>query len=1530
MAFMMKRICKFLYLSCIAVLILLTLPGGASAASGSCGDRLTWTLSGGSLTIRGTGPMTSWSSVTETPWYDDRDSITSITVGNGVTTIEKESFYYCSNLQSITTPATLTRIGAGAFEYCSSLRSIVIPSSVTEIGQNAFNGCTSLANVNIPYGIKSIQSGTFNQCTSLDRIDLPSSIVEIGDRAFADCYALQSVGMSDNVMRIGWSAFSSCKSIKKINIPQGVKCIESNTFYGCTAMNDLYLHAYLQEIKSGAFGNCTGLSDVTIPESVTKIEGGAFKNCTGLTDISYKAANCSTADVSLSSSVFSGCSAATTVNIGDNVEIIPPYLFCSMPALNWVSFPESSTKLNEIGAYAFYGCKKLTEITIPSRVMTIAKGAFANCDSIKHLGLSGTYLTNIGAEAFSGCCALTEIDIPIGVYSIGEKAFFNCYMAKSLHLGSNVTKIGNSAFDGCSSLQDIPLPDGVEEIGERAFAFCIFVTSVKIPDSVQSIGKGAFYKCDALTKITIPFVGSSRTNDHSPQAVFGHIFGAVTKDSDHATTSFTYQYYADGQYYYYNIPSKLTSVTVTDAENIPEHAFYNCTNITSVSFHSAVTSIGADAFKNCSGLKAVRISDIAAWCKIEFADMEQNPLYYARKLYLNNELITHLTIPDSVTTIGNYAFIGCNNLTDVTVPDNVTAIGDSAFCGCGGLNTVTIGNGVTTIGSDAFGGCGKLTEISVDEENANYCTSDGILFDKHKTQLIRCPRGTSISEYTIPNSVITIVSHAFSGCRGLKSITVPDGVTTIGSYAFSGCTGLKGITVPGRVTTIDNYAFYGCTGLKNITIPNSVTTIGSDAFSGCTGLTGVTIGNGLTVIGDSLFSGCAGLKSITVPDSVTTISRCAFEGCSGLISVTVGNGVTYIGDCAFWNCTALTDITMPDGLTTIGNQALEGCSSLTSITIPESVTSIGNWAFDICDNLTDIYYNGSRKEWDKINIGCSAIPSSAAIHYRIAQHVEGISLNKQSIELFRGETFQLIPIITPEDAADQTVSWTSSDETVVSVDNGTVTGIGTGTAFITAITHDGEFRAVCNVTVYDATLESDFSISGGTITGYHGNAENVYIPRSINGSGVTKIGSDAFQNCKGLKSIIIPDSVTSIGDSAFFGCSGLTSIAIPNSVKSIGSSAFYGCTGLTSITIPDSVTRIGYGALKGCTALTKIAVDENNPGYCTSDGILFNKNKTDLIRCPQGISMREYTIPDSVRSIVDSAFEGCTGLTNITMGNSVTWINVYAFFGCSGLTSITIPDSVTSIGSSAFGGCTGLKNIIIGSGVTSIGSGAFGGCTGLTEIAVDGNNPGYCALDGVLFNKSKSQIIRYPGANGLNEYVIPDSVTNIGIDAFDGCSGLTSVTIPDGVRSIGYGAFMGCSGLISATIPDSVTSIEDYAFYSTSIKDVYYKGSENDRAKMDIAQSGNSSFLNATWHYNGDTTDPAVIEIDVTIPDYQKGGTVMAALYNESDTLIGIKSYPPAETVKVSFEQSGAYIKVLQWDMTTMKPLAPPQNIKVN
>ena len=222
---------------------------------------------------------------------------------------------------------------------------------------------------------------------------------------------------------------------------------------------------------------------------------------------------------------------------------------------------------------------------------------------------------------------------------------------------------------------------------------------------------------------------------------------------------------------------------------------------------------------------------------------------------------------------------------------------------------------------------------------------------------------------------------------------------------------------------------------------------------------------------------------------------------------------------------------------------------------------------------------------------------------------------------------------------------------------------------------------------------------------------DISIPSTLGGYSVTSIGSSAFYDCAALTSVTIPNSVTSIDIGAFEDCTSLTSVTIPNSVTSIGAWAFENCTSLTSVTIPNSVTSIGNFAFSGCESLTSINVDENNENYCDINGILFNKDKTELIQYPIGKTDTSYTIPDSVTSIGAWAFYNCTSLTSVTIPNSVTSIGSYAFYGCKLLTSITIPNSVTSIGSYAFYGCESLTSITIPDSVTCIGDRAFDNCS---------------------------------------------------------------------------------------------------------------------------------------------------------------------------------------------------------------------------
>jgi hypothetical protein len=381
----------------------------------------------------------------------------------------------------------------------------------------------------------------------------------------------------------------------------------------------------------------------------------------------------------------------------------------------------------------------------------------------------------------------------------------------------------------------------------------------------------------------------------------------------------------------------------------------------------------------------------------------------------------------------------------------------------------------------------------------------------------------------------------------------------------------------------------------------------------------------------------------------------------------------------------------------------------------------------------------------------------------------------------------------------------------------------------------------------------------------------VAIPGSIYGLPVIFIGDDIFWGCTNLSSVTISSNIIAIEDYVFEGCTSLTNVMIGTNVTSIGNYTFSDCVSLTNLTIPGSVTSIGSQDFLGCTSLMAITAATNNPSYSSVNGVLFNKNQTVIAQYPPD-KIGNYTIPNSVTSIEGGAFYGCdgltgvtisnsltsvaegdfewcNGLTNVIIGNNVTNIGDYAFADCENLTGITIgtnvtsigndaflycysltnltiPDSVTSIGEEAFNSCLGLTNIMIPDGVTNIGQAAFNICTSLTAITVDTNNPAYCSVDGVLFDKSQTTLIQYPGGKSGSSYAIADSVTSIGYGAFDYCSSMASVTIGNSVTNIGKDAFEYCFRLTSVyfqgNAPTSVGSGVFNSFSGYEHATVYY------------------------------------------------------------------------------------------------------------
>ncbi len=1192
---------------------------------------------------------------------------------------------------------TVTSIANEAFKSCSGLTKVTIPETVTSIGEYAFQYCTNLSSVNIPEAVTSIGKYAFWSCKPTS-ITIPEGVKNIGEAAFYNCKSLETVHFNaTNCTTNGnYSVFRDCSSLATFEFGENVETIPA-VLQNCNTLSTITIPASVKSIGKSAFYSCPNLTSVIIPEGVTTIGQSAFSQCSGLTSITIPEGV-----TSIGQSAFFGCSGLTTVNFNaTNCTSIGNYSNTAFKNCSQLTTVNIGDNVAAIPDYAFYGCTGLTDINFGSSVRSIGSAAFGNCTSLTSVTVPDE-ITTIGNSAFQSVknviyhgnatgspWGALNVNATIDgdfIYADAEKTNLAAYIGSggSVVIPDAVTTIGNSAFHSCTGLTSITFGSSVTTIGSTAFGGCTGLTEVTVPNTVTSIGNGAFAGCSSLQSITLPFVGDK---PHQPtdayQYPLGYIFGG---NGTQITQSYIGSSPNELTFNYFKIPSSLESVTITDCNYIAPYALSNLTMLKSLTIPETVTTIGNNAFNGCSNLQTLTYNTNAITTQFK-------NFYYLKTVNIGN----------TVTAISDEAFSGCENLRSVSIPNSVESIGSNAFDRTALQGTKADGDNLYYLGNS---------------ENPYLC-----LYKAESTDIATC---------AINSGCTLIYDNALANCTALTEITVSDGVTSIGQNAFLN---IKNVIYHGNATgspwgalmvngTIDGDFIYADAektiiaayigGGGSVAIPDAVTTIGNSAFSSCTGLTAVTFGNGsgLTTIGENAFKGCTGLTAVTVPNTVTSIGSGAFGGCSGLQSISL----PFVGDQQ--------------------HQPTDACQ------------------YPLGYIFGSDSYEGGTETWQSY----TGSPWNGTKYY--------IPTSLTSVAITNGSR---IP--------------------------------------------NGAFYSCRNIT--SVSLPNTLESIGSNAFYYCDNLASVNIPDNC-----TDIGSYAFQSCSGLTSVNIPDNCTTINAGVFVACTSLTSITIPDAVTAIGASAFGGCTGLASLTVPNTVETIGSNAFYKIPKVFYAGNAEGCPwgalkvvGVIDGDFVYSDAAKTNLVEyAGEGGAV---TIPETVRSIDNNAFEGCTGLTAVTFNSGITTIGKNAFEGCTGLTQVNIPEGAETIDNYAFKNCTGLTSVVIPKSVTSVGIGAFSGCSSLESITLPfvGNTP-----------KQPDDAYQYPFGYifGYNSYEGGRSVTQKWYQSYIGDIQNYSCYIPETLREVNVTncshltayAFYGCSMLTTITLPNTLESVGLWAFPS--------------------------------------------------------------------------------------------------------------------
>ena len=799
--------------------------------------------------------------------------ITRINIPASLTHIGKNSFKACAKISSIELPDSLTYIGEGAFAGCLGIYWIDIPSAVSYIGFGAFEGCSNIMELSSSiigidadtsylgymFGASSyLENATFVpaglQTVSFTNAD------HIGEGAFYDLSTIVSLSVNGDAASIGSLAFYGCSSVASLSIPDSVTSIGKNAFNGCVMLNSLDLPKGLITIGEGAFAGCSSLTELEIPKSTTSIGFGALEDCTSIAILSLPFAGGTDTENTFLGYIFGAESASaqatfvpTTLTTVTTTSSAPVGIgaFKDVASITSLTISKSCAS---IGLGAFEGMTSLTTLSVPfaggsetsNTFIGYGFGAASYSENASKLPASLVAIElsaakKIDTRAFSGCSTLRTVILPMGLLEIGGYAFENCTNLGGIVIPITVTKVSAGAFSGTSgrisAMADkkpsgwssswkpssvrvswsseyhgktddgwlysqtlsavtvtgyegddthISIPSSINgcpvvAIGQDAFYSKVNIESVNIPETILEIGKTAFSGCTNLAEITLP---KNLETLHE-----GAFYGCGFRELF--------------------IPKSVVTIGIS--------AFSYCSNLTKVTFESGsnLKTVESCAFKMSSNISEIYISDLAFWCSLTFVDDYANPLTYAKSFFINGEHSSTITIPEGVTSIGQFAFTGAIPKI-ISIPDSVSYVSDSAFCGCTALTGIYLSENVSYVGANAFNLCARVTvycaAASAPEgwnESWNYsnrpviwgCLDSGITYgdiqwvqtaDGNITLIGYAGESTALILPDSVNSVpvTAIGSSLFRDNKAIESITVPESITRIGAYAFSGCNAL--------------------------------------------------------------------------------------------------------------------------------------------------------------------------------------------------------------------------------------------------------------------------------------------------------------------------------------------------------------------------------------------------------------------------------------------------------------------------------------------------------------------------------------------------------------------------------------------------------------------------------------------------------------------------------------------------------------------------------------------------------------------